>query len=245
MAEPTPEHTLPTFTKTFHKKPYPAIDVTNPANSVAGKVVVVTGGSMGIGLHIALSFAKAGAKAVIITGRTEKTLLTAKATIEAANPSTTVRHIVADVVDSKTITSAFESIKADLGPIDALISNAGYFPDGYTVLDGADPSHIDEFMTAFDVNVRGHLVATSAFAKNCAPGATLINVSSAAAHVPYVPNHGPYSASKIATAFLMQYMNVEVGNEIRIFNLHPGVIATAMTEKSKVPNLDDDSKFHW
>jgi hypothetical protein len=38
-----------TYTKTFHHTPYPAIDVKNPKNSVAGKIVVVTGGSMGIG----------------------------------------------------------------------------------------------------------------------------------------------------------------------------------------------------
>lgn len=242
MAEPDTQTPSYTYTKTFHKKPYPAIDVKNPANSVSGKVVVVTGGGMGIGLHIALSFAKADAKAVIITGRTEKRLKEAQAQIEAANKSTTVRYFVADVVDTAKVTSAFETVRADIGPIDVLISNAGYFPDGRSVLDGSDPAHIDEFMKAFDVNVRGHLVVTHAFYKNMAPGGTLINVSSAAAHFPYVLNHGPYSASKAASSFLMQYMNEENGREIRIFNLHPGVIATEMTEKSKVPNLDDDSE---
>jgi NAD(P)-dependent dehydrogenase (short-subunit alcohol dehydrogenase family) len=242
MAEPNMALELPTYTKTFHRKPYPAIDVTNPANSVAGKVIVVTGGGMGIGLHIALAFAKAGAKAVIITGRTESRLRTAKAEIEAANQNTETRYFVADVVDTEKVNSAFKTVKAEIGPIDVLISNAGYFPDGRTVVDGSDPANIDEFMKAFDVNVRGHLVVTSAFYKNMAPGGTLVNVSSAAAHFPYVPNHAPYSASKTATAFLMQYMDTENGDKVRIFNLHPGVIATSMTEKSKVENLDDDSK---
>lgn len=57
------------FTKTWHKKPYVAIDPIRPELKASGKFVVVAGGGTGIGKAIAISFAQAGAKTIAILGR--------------------------------------------------------------------------------------------------------------------------------------------------------------------------------
>ena len=57
------------FTQSFHREPYPAISPTRPELSQAGRTVLVTGGSDGIGLAIAKAFLQGSAASVIIIGR--------------------------------------------------------------------------------------------------------------------------------------------------------------------------------
>jgi len=65
---------FPAWTPTTRHDTYPAVSPTNPALSSKGKIVIITDGGSGIGAATALSFAKSGARAIIITGRTEKSL---------------------------------------------------------------------------------------------------------------------------------------------------------------------------
>jgi NADP-dependent 3-hydroxy acid dehydrogenase YdfG len=105
------------YTKTIRRSVYPAIDPSNPANSVAGKVVDVTGGGAGIGKDTAKAFAKAGAKAIAILGRRENLILEAKKELE----STTSAKILAfetDVLDEAAANAAFEATAKEAGPID-------------------------------------------------------------------------------------------------------------------------------
>lgn len=130
---------FPPYTKTIHRSVYPAIDPTNPANSAAGKVVLVTGGGAGLGKYIAEAYNKAGAKAIAILGRREKVLHEAKTELETTGAAK-ILTITADVLDEAGLKTAFASVAEDVGPVDVVVANAGYLatPEPAASSDTAD-----------------------------------------------------------------------------------------------------------
>jgi NAD(P)-dependent dehydrogenase (short-subunit alcohol dehydrogenase family) len=93
--------------------------------TVAGKVVLVTGGSSGIGLAAAVKFAKAGA-ITVICARDEAKLLEAKKEILAEAGKDAVVHVYsADIADEASCKAFVEQLTADHGGVDYLINNAG------------------------------------------------------------------------------------------------------------------------
>jgi NAD(P)-dependent dehydrogenase (short-subunit alcohol dehydrogenase family) len=77
------------------------------------------------------------------------------------------------------------------------------------------------------------------------PGSVLINVSTAAAHVPPIPGMSAYATSKFASTRFFEYVGWE-NPDIRVANVHPGVIPTAMEAKSRASGYDfpmDTSEF--
>jgi FlaA1/EpsC-like NDP-sugar epimerase len=77
---------MATFTKIIHRKPYPAIEPASPANSQAGKTILITGAASGIGIEIARAFIKASAIRVILVSRRLDTLTNAVADLESSKP---------------------------------------------------------------------------------------------------------------------------------------------------------------
>jgi NAD(P)-dependent dehydrogenase (short-subunit alcohol dehydrogenase family) len=227
---------LSNFTATYHHEPYPAINPSLPELSAQGKVVIVTGGGKGIGKATALAFAKAHAKAIVITGRTETTLEQTSSEIEKLGPKSI--FYVADVTDSKRTHEIFSSVKARFGSIDVVISNAAYLSDLGDIRDAP----VDEWWTGFEVNVKGGFNVTQAFLQNAEPGATLINISTAITHMYFVPGLSSYAASKLATVRLLEDTHTEYP-QFRIFNIQPGVIQSDMNTKSGIAPQDSGTFF--
>ena len=214
---------LPSLTKTWHNASYPAISPSNPALSVAGKRVFVTGGGAGIGLATARAFAAAGASTIAISGRTEKTLLSAKNDIESAHEGVKVLPFVADVTDQKAVDAAF----ASAGKVDILVHNAGYQPDLVPITQ----SSIQDWWSGFEINVKGAFIVTQAFLKVAASDATLVDLTTGMVHFPAFPHYSAYQASK--TAELRFFDSVQVENPgMHVVHVHPGVVATDMGQKS-------------
>jgi NADP-dependent 3-hydroxy acid dehydrogenase YdfG len=220
---------IPSPTQTFHTSPYPSISPTLPALSAANKTILVTGGGSGIGSSTAASFAQAGATKLIILGRSEQKLLDAKKDIESKYKHAEVTTFAADVVDEAAITSVAATVKQQFGHIDVLVNNAGYSATLSSIAD----ANITDWWRTHEVNVLGALTILKAFLPLAlaAPAATLINVSSAAAHIPYVPNLSSYSTSKTASTRLFEYVHHEHPG-LRVFNTHPGLIMTELHEKN-------------
>ncbi len=65
---------FPKPTSRYNHEPTPATDPKRPELSVAGKVVLITGGGTGIGVAMVKAFATAGAKAIVISGRRQNLL---------------------------------------------------------------------------------------------------------------------------------------------------------------------------
>jgi NAD(P)-dependent dehydrogenase (short-subunit alcohol dehydrogenase family) len=166
--------------------------------TLGGKVVVVTGGSSGIGRAAALRFAAQGAQ-VLINGRR------AAAVEEAAAGHANIAGLVADVAApadaARTIGRAIEL----WGRLDVLVNNAG---DGALLpLTEATAERIEKI---FAVNVVGpSLLAAAALPHLAATTGTIINVSSTFGHKPGA-GLSHYAASKAALAHLTRCWALEL-----------------------------------
>ena len=89
-----------------------------------GRTALVTGGSKGLGLAMALAFAKAGGH-VALVARGAEALEAAKAEIQAAAPAARVAAIPADIRTAEGCAAAASAAAAAIGPIDILVNNAG------------------------------------------------------------------------------------------------------------------------
>ena len=101
--------------------------------SLKDKVVIITGGGRGIGFGLSTAFAKAGAK-LVITGRTEATLLSAKEKLEAAH-GCEVLCVTADGADEAAIQNVIDKTVERFGKIDAVINNAQASASGKMLVD--------------------------------------------------------------------------------------------------------------
>ena len=101
--------------------------------SLKDKVVIITGGGRGIGFGLSTAFAKAGAK-LVITGRTESTLLSAKEKLESEH-GCEVLCVAADGADEAAIQNVIDKTVERFGRIDAVVNNAQASASGKMLVD--------------------------------------------------------------------------------------------------------------
>jgi NAD(P)-dependent dehydrogenase (short-subunit alcohol dehydrogenase family) len=222
------------FTKTHHRSSYDAISPKDPAHSVRGKIILITGGGGGIGRAISSAFVEAGAAAIMLIGRTETSLKQAQAALSETT-LTTISYACADTTDAIDIERVFSAALKQYGKIDVLVNNAGYMDEHRALADAG----LNDYWHSFEVNVKGPVVTTQAFLKVARSGATVINISSSAAVMPFMPTVSAYSASKLATAKIMECIHHENPN-LRIFNVQPGLIKTDMAKSAGITSAEFD-----
>jgi NAD(P)-dependent dehydrogenase (short-subunit alcohol dehydrogenase family) len=154
------------------------------------KVVIVTGGSSGIGRAAALRFARQGDK-VLVTGRRPGPI--EEMIAEHAN----IAGLVADAATAEDAKSTIAKAVDTWGKVDALVNNAG----AGAILPLADTT-ADRIMDIFSVNVFGpSLLASAALPHLRATRGTIVNVSSTFGHKP-AAGLSHYAASKAALEHL-------------------------------------------
>ena len=89
-----------------------------------GRTAIVTGGSLGLGLAMALEFAKSGANVAIVARRAE-ILAQAEAAIRAAAPAAAIGAYACDMCDPAAIQAMHRSVVGELGEVDVEVNNAG------------------------------------------------------------------------------------------------------------------------
>ena len=190
------------------------------AQSLAGKVALVTGASSGIGAATALALAAAGATVAISARRTDR-LAELVAQIEAAGGKALA--LPGDMTVEADAVAAVEDTARQLGRIDILINSAGVMQAGG--IEGAD---LDEYRKVIDIN----LLATVYTCKAAIPHmlaqgvGDIINISSLAGRKGG-PETNAYSASKHAVNAMTNGMRQELGDRnIRVSFLMPGATET-------------------
>ncbi|RFU33286.1 hypothetical protein B7463_g3050, partial [Scytalidium lignicola] len=230
-----PFYINPSFTKTYHHRPYPAIDPSRPELSARGKTILITGGGKGIGKAIAEAFARAQASTIILIGRTESSLLITKQELEAVHTSLNVLFYVVDCTDAEQIEKTFCEVESNIGAVDILVNNAGYLSDYASIRD----TIIDEWWKGFEVNLLGYFQVARSYLRTLRGGreGSIINISSAAAHLRF-NGMSSYSGAKNAALWLTDCI-IEEEDHVFAVNIHPGVIDTDMNSKNNGIPEDD------
>jgi len=193
------------------------------AEALAGKVVVVTGGSRGIGFAIASFLAEDGA-AVVVSGRDADRLARASEEIEALGG--TVVGVVADVVSRQDADRLVDTARERFGRIDILVNNAGITRDGLLVrMKDADWDEV------IGVNLRGAFLMMRAVSKTMVRqrSGRIINIASTAGAM---GNAGQvnYSAAKAGLIGMTKAAARELAHwGILVNAVAPGLIETDMT----------------
>jgi NAD(P)-dependent dehydrogenase (short-subunit alcohol dehydrogenase family) len=194
-------------------------------NNFTNKVVLVTGGTSGIGQVTAIAFAKAGAK-VVLTGRREKE--GADVVAEIKKTGGTAAFIRTDIAKETDIEKAVAFVLSTHGRLDVAFNNAGV-----EMLGPLDQVTEEQYRSTFDINVWGVLSSM----KHEVPamlktgGGAIVNTSSIAGHIG-LANASIYVATKHAVEGLTKAAAVEVAKQgIRVNAVAPGTINTDMVSR--------------
>lgn len=193
------------------------------ANKVRNKVVLVTGGSRGIGAGMVRRFAAEGFRVAIACRSGKQATDKVLGEITAAGGRGIV--VTGDVAKPEDAKAMVAQVVTQFGTIDVLVNCAGIAE--YRPFEATDPAL---FHATFDTNVYGTVAMIQAVLPHMpAPGGRIINFSSALATRP-IPGASIYAASKAAVAALSHALAKEFGPRgITVNAIAPGVIETEMT----------------
>ncbi|MET4783576.1 oxidoreductase [Glaciihabitans sp. UYNi722] len=176
----------------------------------AGRRILVTGGSKGLGRAMAERLAAAGGN-VVVAARTVPDDLDG------------VEFVRADLSTMDGISSLAEHVLRD-GPLDVLVQNAGATASAQPVLDTDDASWQADLTLNLLAVVRLDRLLVPSMVKR--GSGVVVHVSSIAGHYPQ-PGQAPYAASKAALNSYSRSLAVEVGAAgVRVVNVLPGFIPT-------------------
>ena len=196
--------------------------------SLAGRVVLVTGGNGGIGLGLAHGCAAAGAD-VVVWGTNEAKLDSAAAELDRHGRRVAVDRV--DVSDETQVVSAFTRAVEANGKVDAVFANAGVSGGGPFV-----DQTLPEWRRVLGVNLEGAFLTLREGARHMierGEGGSLIGVSSVSA-IHGAPMAQPYAAGKAAILAMMRGLAVELArHRIRCNSIVPGWVETEMTETGR------------
>jgi uncharacterized oxidoreductase len=194
---------------------------------LSGKRVMVTGGSAGIGLELARRLANGNQ--VVITGRDEERLATARAEISD------LRTRRLDVTSEDEAREVVAWLEAELGGLDVLVNNAGLLR-GYRLADADASAKGNEDV---EVNLLGTLRMTRlALPLLGASGDSAIVYMSSAVALAAVPGFTVYAATKAAVHSLARSLRAELKPmNIRVFEVLPPVVDTGPVRNLDVPKL--------
>lgn len=193
--------------------------------SIAGRVAIVTGAASGMGRATARLFADEGAKVAICDVNADAVQAVAD---EIADAGGTVMCRRVDLADAAAISGFADEVRAELGPVDIIVNNAGV--TGGQPIDGADFE--DVWSATFDVNLNAHMRLIRACLDDLVRNGDgrIVNISSTEG-LGGSAGAASYTASKHGVIGLTKSLAVELGKQgVTVNAICPGPIHTGMTE---------------
>ena len=196
----------------------------NVFSSLVGKVVVVTGGTRGIGFETVKAFLEQGAK-VALFGSRQETVDHALEELKKINPEFPVKGYHPDLSNLEDITQTVNGIAQEFGEIDILLNNAGV-SDNYSIYN-YDSEQFNDVMTINLTSVFNMSKAVAPLMRAKKQG-VILNTSSMVSL--YAQRSGSaYPTSKFAVNGLTKSLARELGKDgIRVNAVAPGIIETDM-----------------
>lgn len=199
---------------------------TQPAQSLKGKVAIVTGGGRGIGEAAALALAKEGARVALVS-RTKAELDAVATKVHAAGGDAFA--VVADVAEKAHATRMVNDAKKRYGRVDILVNAAGtYGPIGLTSEVG-----VDDWIAGVQVNLIGTFLCCRAVLPGmiAQKSGKIINLSGGGATSP-LPRFSSYAAAKAGVVRLTETLAEEVKeHNVQVNAVAPGAVDTKLQDR--------------
>lgn len=206
-------------------------------SNLDGKVIIVTGAAMGLGLAASKVLASKGAN-ITLVDYNEEALNKAKTELETEYPNSQFLAVTADVSNEGAVKNYVQKTIEKFGKIDGLYNNAGIEGKQAPMVD----YDLDIFKKVIDINLLGVYFGMKyvipEMQKN--GGGKIVNVASVGG-IRGVLNQTPYVATKHAVAGMTKNAAVEYGRDNILTNaIAPGAILTPMVEEAfRQVNPDD------
>ena len=200
------------------------------------KVVLITGGSRGIGAATAVLAARRGY--AVAVNYTANSLAADEVVREIRAEGGTAITVQADVADEAQVVAMFEKVDAKLGRLDALVNNAGVVD----VAQRVDEMSAQRLRRMFDINVIGAFLCAREAVRRMSTlhggaGGVIVNVSSVAARLGSPAQYVDYAASKGAIDVMTVGLAKEVATEgIRVNAVRPGLVETEIHASGGQPD---------
>jgi len=197
------------------------------------RLVLVTGGSRGIGRACCERLARAGANIAINYNSREDAALETASRVEAAGGKAMI--VQADVTDEQAVNAMVVQVNEKLGPIDMLVNNAGIFE--YMM---HDQMTLDHWKRTLDCNLTSLYIVTWAVKEQMIERnfGRIVNMSSISALRPR-PYGIAYAASKAGIiAFTQSASDAFISHNIRINGVAPGLVETEIIDDVGQPTID-------
>lgn len=202
--------------------------MSDPKDNTAGKVIVITGASSGLGEAAARHLATLGATVVLGARRTSRIEALAGEIVQAGGKALAV---TTDVVDKAQVQHLVDAAVEKYGRVDVILNNAGLMP-----LSPLEALKIDEWDRMIDVNIKGTLYGIAAvlpYMKKQKSG-HIINVSSVSGHK-ITANSAVYSATKYAVRALSDGLR----QEVKPYNIRTTIISPGAVESELLDQISD------
>jgi NADP-dependent 3-hydroxy acid dehydrogenase YdfG len=190
--------------------------------NIAGKVVVITGASSGLGEATARYLAERGAAVVLGARRAERLQALVDEITRAGGKASAV---VTDVTDPLQVQALVDAAVDTHGRVDVLLNNAGVMPHS-----PLERRKIDDWNRTIDINIKGVLYGIAAALPHMQrqKAGHIINVSSVAGHK-VGKNNAVYAATKTAVRVITEGLRQEVKPwNLRTTIISPGAVATEL-----------------
>jgi NAD(P)-dependent dehydrogenase (short-subunit alcohol dehydrogenase family) len=205
-------------------------------NKAPAGVLLVTGGSRGIGAATARLAAEHGWQVAVNYAANSLAADEVVRTIRAAG--CTAMAVQADVADETQVLAMFQKIDAKLGPVSGLVNNAGVVDVSARV----DEMSVARWRRMFDINVIGTMLCAREAVRRMSTrhggaGGAIVNVSSAASRLGSPAQYVDYAAAKGAIdAFTIGLAKEVAAEGVRVNAVRPGLIETEIHASGGLPN---------
>lgn len=203
-------------------------------NNIAGKVVVITGASSGLGAASARLLSAQGAIVVLGARRVDLIDALAKAIVDGGGQALAM---ATDVTRHEDVKALVDAAVARFGRIDVIVNNAGLMPHS-----PLERLKIDDWNRTIDVNIKGVLYGIGAALPHmkAQKSGHIINVSSVAGHK-VRPGSAVYAATKAAVLMLSEGLRQEVKPyDIRTTVISPGAVDSELPNSVTEPDVAEN-----
>ena len=203
-----------------------------------GRVVLITGGSRGLGFVLARQLAHEGARLALVA-RTADDLEAAAAKLREAGAD--LITVTCDVGDREQASDAVKRVVQHFGRLDVVINNAG-------VIQVGPVQHMtyEDFQQAMAVHFWGplHMMLAAMPHMSARGGGRIVNISSIGGRLA-VPHLAPYSASKFALVGLSEALRAELAQDhILVTTVSPGLMRTGSPPRAEVKG-NHEAEHTW